>query len=64
MQDHVGIAGVGTYLPKRYMTAKELASLTGIDEAVIVDKFGVKGSMFRVKETLRATWESWPRERQ
>jgi 3-oxoacyl-[acyl-carrier-protein] synthase-3 len=43
MQDHVGIAGVGTYLPKRYMTAKELASLTGIDEAVIVDKFGVKG---------------------
>lgn len=43
MRDHVGIAGIGTYLPKRYLSAKDIASLTGIDEKVIVEKFGIKG---------------------
>lgn len=50
MRDHVGIAGIGTYLPKRYLSAKDLASLTGIDEKVIVEKFGIKGKYFPAQE--------------
>lgn len=43
MIDHVGIVGMGTYLPKKYLTARDLSQLTGIDEKVIAEKFGVKG---------------------
>lgn len=39
---HVGIAGIGTYLPPGRMTAKDLASATGVPEDVIAQKFGVK----------------------
>ncbi|HPD39488.1 MAG TPA: 3-oxoacyl-ACP synthase [Mesotoga infera] len=38
----VGIAGIGTYIPDRYMTAKELSEATNIPEDVIALKFGVK----------------------
>jgi len=39
---HIGIKGIGTYLPDRVMTAAEIAEKTGIPEAIIVEKFGVK----------------------
>ncbi len=39
---HVGIKGIGTYLPDRVMTAAEIAEKTGIPETIIVEKFGVK----------------------
>ncbi|MEN3009167.1 3-oxoacyl-ACP synthase [Pseudothermotoga sp.] len=50
MRDHVGIAGIGTYLPKRYVTARELASSIGIDEKIIVEKFGLKGKYLPTEE--------------
>ncbi len=37
----VGIMGLGTYLPKTYMTAAEIALQTNIPEKVISEKFGV-----------------------
>ncbi|AEH51317.1 3-oxoacyl-ACP synthase [Pseudothermotoga thermarum] len=42
MRDHVGILSIGTYLPSRFLTAKELAEQTGIPEQVIVEKMGIK----------------------
>lgn len=39
----VGLAGTASYLPKRWMTAAELAARAGIPEAVIVEKFGLRG---------------------
>jgi 3-oxoacyl-[acyl-carrier-protein] synthase III len=39
---HVGIIGLGTWLPSTYMTAADLARATGIPEDVISVKFGVK----------------------
>ncbi|MGZ4354999.1 MAG: 3-oxoacyl-ACP synthase, partial [Gaiellaceae bacterium] len=39
----VGIAGTASYLPARWMTAAEVASVSGIPEAVVVDKFGLRG---------------------
>lgn len=50
MRDHVGIAGIGTYLPRRYVTARELASSIGIDEKIIVEKFGLKGKYLPTEE--------------
>ena len=38
---HVGIIGFGTYLPKTYMSAAELAAATTVPEDVIVQKFGI-----------------------
>jgi len=43
MQNHVGIAGIGTYLPSTYMTAKDISDKTnGVwSEQAIVDKLGI-----------------------
>ncbi len=38
----IGIAGIGLYLPKTKMSAKDLALATGVPEDVIALKFGVK----------------------
>ncbi|MEM6793286.1 MAG: 3-oxoacyl-ACP synthase [Acidobacteriota bacterium] len=40
--DHVGVAGVGTYIPDHFMTAAELAERTGIPEPVVVEKMGIR----------------------
>jgi 3-oxoacyl-[acyl-carrier-protein] synthase III len=39
----VGLAGTASYLPERVMTAAEVATVSGIPEDVIVDKFGLRG---------------------
>ena len=39
----VGIAALGSYLPRRWMTAAEMAEASGIPERVIVEKFGLRG---------------------
>ena len=39
----VSLAAVASYLPERWMTATELAAETEIPEAVIVEKFGLRG---------------------
>lgn len=39
---HVGIAGIGIYLPENHMTAADLAAATSVPEKVIAQKFGVK----------------------
>jgi 3-oxoacyl-[acyl-carrier-protein] synthase-3 len=41
-QANIGIAGVGTYIPKTFITAAEIARLSGIPEAVLVDKMGIR----------------------
>jgi 3-oxoacyl-[acyl-carrier-protein] synthase-3 len=41
MEAPVGIAAVGTYVPKTYITAAEIAARTGIPEDVIARKFGL-----------------------
>lgn len=38
---HVGIVGIGTYIPQKRITAHELSLATGIPESVIREKFGV-----------------------
>jgi 3-oxoacyl-[acyl-carrier-protein] synthase-3 len=37
----IGIAAVGTYIPRTYITAAEIAAATGIPEQVIATKFGL-----------------------
>ncbi|MEJ5185093.1 MAG: 3-oxoacyl-ACP synthase, partial [Rectinemataceae bacterium] len=39
---HVGIAGIGLYIPQHRMTAADLAAATGVPEDVIALKFGVR----------------------
>jgi 3-oxoacyl-[acyl-carrier-protein] synthase III len=39
----VSLAAVASYLPKRWMTAAEIADATGIPERVVVEKFGLRG---------------------
>jgi 3-oxoacyl-[acyl-carrier-protein] synthase III len=39
----VGLAGTAAYLPERWLTAAEVAELSGIPEQVIVEKFGLRG---------------------
>lgn len=39
---HIGIAGIGTYLPPHTMSAAELAAATGVPEDVVALKFGIK----------------------
>jgi 3-oxoacyl-[acyl-carrier-protein] synthase-3 len=39
---HVGIIGIGTYIPPHFMSAADLATATGLPEAVIAEKFGVR----------------------
>jgi 3-oxoacyl-[acyl-carrier-protein] synthase-3 len=39
----VGIAGIASYLPERWMTAAEVAAASGIPEPIVVEKFGLRG---------------------
>ncbi|MEM8994211.1 MAG: 3-oxoacyl-ACP synthase [Acidobacteriota bacterium] len=39
---HIGVAGVGTSIPETFMSAAELAERSGIPEAVIVEKMGIR----------------------
>jgi 3-oxoacyl-[acyl-carrier-protein] synthase-3 len=39
----VSLTATASYLPERWMTAAEVAERSGIPEAVIVDKFGLRG---------------------
>ena len=39
---HVGIAGIGIYLPNSHMTAAQLAAATAVPEDVIAVKFGIR----------------------
>ncbi len=39
----VGIAATASYLPERWMSAAELGAASGIPEAVLVEKFGIRG---------------------
>jgi 3-oxoacyl-[acyl-carrier-protein] synthase-3 len=39
----VGLAATASYLPERWLTAAEVAELSGIPENVIVEKFGLRG---------------------
>ena len=40
-QPTVGIVSVGTYSPKKFITSKEIAEISGLPEAVIRDKMGI-----------------------
>ena len=39
----VGLAGTASYLPKRWMSAAEIAEASGIPEHVVAAKFGIRG---------------------
>ena len=39
----VGLHATASYLPERWLTAAEIADRSGIPEAVLVDKFGLRG---------------------
>lgn len=41
MDDCIGIAGVGIYVPETVMTAAEISRRSGIPEAVVVEKLGI-----------------------
>jgi len=40
---HVSLVSTAVYLPERWMSAAEVAERSGIPEAVIVEKFGLRG---------------------
>jgi 3-oxoacyl-[acyl-carrier-protein] synthase-3 len=39
----VGITATASYLPQRWMSAAEIAELSGVPEDVLVDRFGLRG---------------------
>ncbi len=39
----VGLRATASYLPERWMTAAEIAELSGIPENVLVERFGLRG---------------------
>lgn len=41
MQDHVGILGIGIYIPSTRVSSAELAAASGLPEDVVAAKFGV-----------------------
>lgn len=43
MSATVRLAATASYLPARWMTAAEIAAASGIPEAVIVERFGIRG---------------------
>jgi hypothetical protein len=40
-QPSIGIVSVGTYSPKKFITSKEIAEISGLPEEVIRDKMGI-----------------------
>ncbi|QTA37433.1 3-oxoacyl-ACP synthase [Thermosipho ferrireducens] len=38
---HIGIIGLGVYVPENYMTYKDISQITGIPENVVRDKMGI-----------------------
>jgi 3-oxoacyl-[acyl-carrier-protein] synthase-3 len=46
----IGIAATRSYLPERWMTAAEIAEASSIPEAVIVEKFGLRGKHIAAEE--------------
>ena len=46
----VGLAGTASYLPKRWMTAAEIADASAIPERVLVEKFGIQGKHIAAKD--------------
>ncbi len=51
---HIGMAGIGIYVPKERMTAADLSAATGVPEDVIAQKFGVKSKPVAGKEDSTA----------
>ena len=43
MSERIGLAATAHYLPERWLTAAEIGAAAGIPEAVIVEKFGLRG---------------------
>jgi 3-oxoacyl-[acyl-carrier-protein] synthase-3 len=39
---HIGLIGIGTYIPPRRIDAAELAAATSVPETVVAEKFGVR----------------------
>jgi len=39
----IGLSATASYLPERWLTAAEIGEASGIPEAVLVDKFGLRG---------------------
>jgi 3-oxoacyl-[acyl-carrier-protein] synthase III len=39
----VGLVGIASYLPERWMTAREVAVASGIPEPVVIERFGLRG---------------------
>ena len=49
----VGLVATASYLPERWMTAAEIAERSGIPEAVIVEKFGLRGKHIAARRRAR-----------
>ena len=41
-QPPIGIVSIGTYTPSQFMTAAEVARITGLPEQVITEKLGIR----------------------
>ncbi len=46
----VGLAATAAYLPERWMSAAEVADASGIPEAVVVEKFGLRGKHIAARD--------------
>jgi 3-oxoacyl-[acyl-carrier-protein] synthase-3 len=46
----ISLAATASYLPERWMSAAEVAARSGIPEAVIVEKFGLRGKHIAAEE--------------
>lgn len=47
----IGIVAVGTYSPKKAITAAEIAEVSGLPEWVISDKLGIKKICWRARRS-------------
>ena len=56
---NVGIVGVGTYLPKKIMTAKEISDATGSvwSEDAVINKLGIKQKYMPSEDACDGTQE-------
>ncbi|PTQ56668.1 MAG: 3-oxoacyl-[acyl-carrier-protein] synthase, KASIII [Candidatus Carbobacillus altaicus] len=59
----VGILGLGTYIPERVMTSAELSALTGIPEAIVVNKLGIRQKHVPGPDDHTAQMAVWAAER-